>query len=64
MFQMFEIAVSFSLGKGEEDSTKSRVNYFRGKHGNESAKTVKMESRDNMPRQLSKVHAKRDVRIL
>ena len=42
MFQSFEIAVSFSLGKGEEDPMKSRVNYFRGKHGNEGAKTVKM----------------------
>ena len=50
MFQSFEVAVSFSLGKGEEDLTESRVNYFRGKHGNEGAKTVKIQSRDDMPR--------------
>ena len=50
MFQSFEVAVSFSLGKGEEDPTESRVNYFRGKHGNEGAKTMKMQSRDDMPR--------------
>ena len=42
MFQSFEIAVSFSLGKGEEDATKGRVNNFRGKHGNECAETMKM----------------------
>ena len=42
MFQSFKIAISFSLGKGEEDSMKGRVNNFGGKHGNEGAKTVKM----------------------
>ena len=42
MFQPFEIAVSFSLGKGEEDSTKGGVNNVGRKHGNEGAKTVKM----------------------
>ena len=42
MFQSFEIAVSFSLGKGEEDATKGGVNNLRGKHGDEGAKTVKM----------------------
>ena len=42
MFQPFEVIVKFSLGEGEEDSTKGGVNNFRGKHGNEGAKTVKM----------------------
>ena len=42
MFQPFEVAVSFCLGKREEDSTKGGVNNFGGKHGNEDAKTVKM----------------------
>ena len=42
MFQSFKIAVSFSLGKGEEDATKGGVNNLRGKHGNECAETVKM----------------------
>ena len=42
MFQPFEVTVSFSLGKGEEDSTKGGINDFRRKHGDEGAKTVKM----------------------
>ena len=42
MFQMFEVAVTFSLGKGEEDLMKGGVNNFGGQHGNEGAKTVKM----------------------
>ena len=42
MFQTFEVTVTFSLGKREKDSTKGGVNDFRGKHGNEGAKTVKM----------------------
>ena len=42
MIQMFEVAVAFSLGKREEDMTKGGVNYFRGKHGDKSAKTMKM----------------------
>ena len=42
MFQSFEVAVSFSLGKRKEDSTKSGVDNFRGEHGDEGAKTVKM----------------------
>ena len=42
MFQTFEVAVMFSLGKGEEDSMKGGVDNFRGKHENEHAKTVKM----------------------
>ena len=42
MFQPFEVAVSFSLGKGEEDLTKGGVNNVGGKHGNKGAKTVKM----------------------
>ena len=42
MFQMFEVAVMFSLREGEEDLMKGGVNNFRGKHGDERAKTVKM----------------------
>ena len=42
MFQPFEVAVTFCLGKGEEDSMKGGVNNVGGKHGNEGAKTVKM----------------------
>ena len=42
MFQPFEITVSFSLGKGEEDSVKGGINDLRRKHGNEGAKTVEM----------------------
>ena len=42
MFQPFEVAVMFSLGKGEEDLTKGGVDNFRGEHGDEGAKTVKM----------------------
>ena len=50
MFQMFEVTVTFSLGEREEDSTKDGVNDFRGKHGDECAKTVKMQCRNDMPR--------------
>ena len=42
MFQPFEITVSFSLGKGEEDLVKGGINDLRREHGNEGAKTVKM----------------------
>ena len=42
MFQLFEVAVSFCLGKREEDSTKGGVDNFGGKHGDKGAKTVKM----------------------
>ena len=42
MFQPFEVTVSFSLGKGEEDATKGGVNNLGGKHGDECAETVKM----------------------
>ena len=42
MFQTFEVAVTFSLGKGEEDLMKGGVNNFRGKHGDERAETMKM----------------------
>ena len=43
MFQPFEITVSFSLGKGEENSAKGGVNDFRGEHGDEGAKAMKMQ---------------------
>ena len=42
MFQSFEVAVSFCLGKREEDLMKGGVNNFGGKHGNKGAKTMKM----------------------
>ena len=42
MFQLFEVAVTFSLDKGEEDLTKGGVNNVGGKHGNEGVKTMKM----------------------
>ena len=42
MFQTFKIAVSFSLGEGEEDAMKGGVNDLRGKHGNECAETMMM----------------------
>ena len=42
MFQPFEITVSFSLGKGEEDSAKGGIDDLRGEHENEGAKAVKM----------------------
>ena len=50
MFQPFEITVSFSLGKGEGDSAKGGINDLRRKHGNEGAKSMKMQSCDDMPR--------------
>ena len=42
MFQPFEITVSFSLGKREENSVKSGINDLRREHGDEGAKTMKM----------------------
>ena len=49
MFQPLEITVSFSLGKGEENPAKGRINDFGGEHGNKGTKTVEMQSRDNVP---------------
>ena len=42
MFQSFEVAVSFSLGKRKEDSVKGGIDNFWGEHGNEGAKTVEV----------------------
>ena len=42
MFQPFEITVSFSLGKGEENSAKGGIDDFGREHGNEGTKTVEM----------------------
>ena len=42
MFQLFKVTVSFSLGKGEENSVKGGINDLGRQHGNEGAKTVKM----------------------
>ena len=50
MFKSFEITVSFSLGKRKEDSMKGGIDNFRSEHGNEGAKAVKMQCRDNVPR--------------
>ena len=42
MFQPFEITVSFSSGKGEENLAKGRIDDLGREHGNEGTKTVKM----------------------
>ena len=42
MFETFQITVMFCLGEREEDLAKGRVNSFRGKHQDESAKTMEM----------------------
>ena len=42
MFQPFEVTVTFCLGKGEEDSAKGGIDNFRGEHGDEGAKAMKM----------------------
>ena len=42
MFQLFEITVSFSLGKGEENLAKGGINDLRREHANKGAKTVEM----------------------
>ena len=61
---MFQIAVTFYLGKREEDMTKGGVNDFRREHGNKHAKPMKVEGSEDMPRELGQVHVKRDVQIL
>ena len=42
MFQPFEITISSSLGKGEENPTKGGINDFGREHGNEGTKTMEM----------------------
>ena len=42
MFQPFEVTVSFSLGKGEEDTAKGGVDDFGRKHENEGAEPVEV----------------------
>ena len=49
MFDTFQIIVTFYLGEREEDLTKSRVNSFGGKHQDESAKTMKVQSCKDVP---------------
>ena len=39
---MFQITVSFCLGERKEDLMKGGVDSFRGKHRDESAKTMEM----------------------
>ena len=58
---MFQIAVTFYLGKREEDTTKGGVNDFGREHGDKHAKPMKVEGSGDVPRKLSQVHAKRDV---
>ena len=60
---MFQIAITFCLGEGEEDMTKGGVNGFRREHGNECAKPMKMEGGEDVLREFSQVHAKGDVQI-
>ena len=47
---MFQITVTFCLGERGEDLMKGGVNSFRGKHQDESAKTMKVQSCKDMPR--------------
>ena len=42
MFQPFEVTISFSLGKREENPAKRGINDFGREHGNEGVKTVEM----------------------
>ena len=42
MFQPFKITVSFSLGKGEENPAKGRINDVGREHGDEGTKTMEM----------------------
>ena len=61
MIQTFQITVTFYLGEGEEDMMKSGVNGFGRKHGDKCAKPMKVEGSEDVPRELSQVHVKRDV---
>ena len=55
---MFQIAITFSLREGEENATKGGVNSFRREHGDKHAKSMKMESSEDMPREFCQVHLK------
>ena len=61
---MFQITVTFCLGRGEENVAKGGVNSFRREHGNKCAKPMKMEGSEDMPGEFCQVHSKRDVQIL
>ena len=61
MVKMFQITVMFYLGEGKEDATEGGVNGFGGEHGNKRAKPMKVEGGEDMPRELSQVHAKRNL---
>ena len=61
---MFQITVTFCLGRGEENVAKGGVNSFRREHGNKCAKPMKMEGGEDMPGEFCQVHMKRDVQIL
>ena len=50
MFDTFQITVTFCLGEREEDSVKGGVNSFGGKHRDEGAKTMKVQSCKDVPR--------------
>ena len=46
---MFQIAVTFSLREGEENTMKDGVNSFGREHGYECAKPMKMEGGEDIP---------------
>ena len=55
---MFQIAVTFSLREGEENTMKGGVNSFGREHGNKCAKPMKMEGGEDMPGKFCQVHLK------
>ena len=61
MIQTFQIAVMFYLGEREGDTMKGGVNDFGREHGNKHAKPMKVEGSEDVPREFSQVHAKRDA---
>ena len=64
MFQTFQIIVTFSLRKREEDAAKGRVDNFGRKHGYEGAKTMKMQCSYDVPGQFCEIHMKRNMGVL
>ena len=61
---MFQIAVTFSLGEGEENSMKGGVNSFGGKHGDKGAKAMEMKCCKDVPGKVHEVHAEGNVGVL
>ena len=58
---MFQIAVTFSLREREENVMKGGVNIFGREHGNKHAKSMKVESGEDMPGEFCQIHSKGDV---